>query len=239
MVEKEWILKIQNKVINMEKEYYSEKVMAKLIANTRRRKRHDNLVEIARQIRWLENDLGGLKEVSEKIGISRDQLHQFLSVEKLSPEVKKLVENRKIDSINTVHYMRNFSHKAQKVIANEVINKRLSPSDIRVIAPLRLNKEQQNIKDIISRVRNAKNVRLYVLYFQVPRVLQEGIELNKAFGQIIGEGEIYSFKVEGSRGILEVTEVGKAKLRDEAKRRKLTLKKLINEIVKVTKEMKG
>ena len=70
-----------------------EYIIARLIANTRRKLRKDNLVEISNQIRWLERDLGSLKKVSETIGISVDQISQFLSVEKLCPEVKKLVEN--------------------------------------------------------------------------------------------------------------------------------------------------
>lgn len=223
----------------MEGEYNRESIVARLIANTRRKKRHDNLVEIARQIRWLEKDLGSLKEVSEKIGVSKDQLHQFLSVEKLSPEVKKLVEDRKIDLINTVHYMRNFDYEAQKRMADEVIKKKLTASDIRVLAPLRRDAGYKNIGELITRVRVAKNVKLYVLYFRVPRVLQDGVELEGLFEQIVGEDGIHSFRIDGSRGILEVTEVGKARLREAARKRNSSLKAFVDEIVRMAKVMRG
>jgi len=214
-----------------------DNIVARLIANTRRKKRHDNLVEIARQIRWLEKDLGSLKEVSKTIGVSTDQLHQFLSVEKLSPVVKKLVEDRKIDLINTVHYMRNFDYEAQKEIANEFIKKRLTAGDIRVIAPLRRDTNYKDVKAIISRVRGAKNVKLNVLYFRVPRALRDGVELTGIFESVIGEDEVYSFKVEGDMGILEITDTGKANLRYAARKRNLSLKAFVGEIVKRAKEL--
>lgn len=221
----------------MEGQYNRESVVARLIANTRRKKRYDNLVEIARQIRWLEKDLGGLKEVSQEIGVSGDQLHQFLSVEKLSPEVKKLVEDRRIDLINTVHYMRNFNYKAQKRIAEQVIDKKLTASDIRVLAPLRRDADYKSVDELISRVRSTKNVKVYVLYFNVPRVLQEGAELEDVLERIVGDEGIHSFKVEGSRGILELTEVGQARLRQEARKRNLSLKNLMREILRIAREM--
>jgi uncharacterized protein (UPF0335 family) len=223
----------------MEREYNRENVTARLIANTRRKKRYDDLVEIARQIRWLEKDLGSLKEVSKTIGISRDQLHQFLSVEKLSPEVKKLVEDRKIDLINTVHYMRNFDHKAQKEIADAVVNKGLTAGDIRVLAPLGRDTDYQNVQDLISRVRGAKNVKLYVLYFHVPRALQDGMELEGMFKSIVGESEVHSLTTEGSTGILEITERGRAKLREEARKQNLSLRAFVGKIVRMAREMAG
>jgi hypothetical protein len=222
----------------MEGEYNRENVIARLIANTRRKKRYDDLVEIARQIRWLEKDLGSLREVSKTIGISRDQLHQFLSVEKLSPEVKKLVEDRKIDLINTVHYMRNFDYKAQKEIADAVVNRRLTSGDIRVLAPLRQAADYKNIQDLISHVRSAKNVKLYVLYFHVPRALQDGMELEGMFKSIVGENEV-DLTIEGDRGILEITEAGRAKLREEARKQNLSLRAFVGEIMRRAREMAG
>lgn len=180
----------------------------------------------------MERDLGSLTEVSKIVGISTDQLHQFLSVEKLSPEVKKLVEERKIDLINAVHYMRNFDYEAQKVIANEIINRRLTAGDLRVIAPLRKYPDYRNVTDLISRVRNAKNVKLYVLYFHVSSGLKYGKKLKEIFENIVGKNEVSSFKIEGNTGILEVTAIGKAKLREESRKRNLSLKDFVDQIIK-------
>ena len=101
-------------------EKYDQETAVRLIANTRRKKRPDSIVEIAGYIRELESDVGSLKAVSEipGIDISAHMLRQFLSVEQLYPEVKKLVAERKIDLINVVHYMRNFDEEAQKTDVN-------------------------------------------------------------------------------------------------------------------------
>lgn len=215
----------------MEPEFDRAKVIARLIANTRRKKRYDNLVEIARQIRWLEDDLGGLTEVSKAIGISTDQIRQFLSVEKLSPKVRRMVEERKIDLINTVHYMRKFDHKAQEEIASEVIRGGLTAGDIRVLAPLRNNPGYNDVRDLISRVRSTKNVKLYVLYFRVPKGLNDSEKLEDVFEDIVGEHGMSSFKIEGQTGILEVTAAGKAKLLEESKKRNVSLRAFIDNIV--------
>ena len=74
-----------------------EEIISRLLLNTKRNKRRDNIIKIAKDISWLKNELGNLQKVSEEIGISTGMLNRFLSVEKLSDTVKNLVENRQID----------------------------------------------------------------------------------------------------------------------------------------------
>ncbi len=208
-----------------------ETVIARLIANTRRRKRHNNLVQIARDIRWLENDLGSLKAVSEIIGLSLDMLQQFLSVERLCPELRKLVEERKIDLINVVHYMRNFDSVAQQAIAGEVIAGRLSAEDIRVLAPLRGNLTNTNIHQLISRVQKSRNIKVYVAYFRVPEGFDDVGSLRKRFEKIVGKTELVSLELTDNVGILELTGMGQRKLREEAKRYNLSLRRFVDKVV--------
>lgn len=208
-----------------------ETVIARLIANTRRRKRHNNLVQIARDVRWLENDLGGLKAVSETIGLSLDMLQQFLSVERLCPELRKLVEERKIDLINVVHYMRNFDSAAQQAIAGEVIAGRLSAEDIRVLAPLRGNLTNTNIHQLISRVQKSRNIKVYVAYFRVPKGFADVGSLKKRLEKIVGKTELVSLELTNSTGVLELTWMGQRKLRQAAKKRRLSLRKFVAMIV--------
>jgi len=208
-----------------------ENIIARLIANTRRKKRPDNLIEIARDIRRLENNLGSLKTVSETIGIVPDMLRQFLSVERLCPEVERLVKERKIDLVNIVHYMRNFEPQAQRLIAREVIAGRLSANDIRVLAPLQKSLPHLSIDKLISRVQKSRDIKVYVAYFLVPLRSKNTGALKRRFEKIVGKAEIVSFTVKGQLGTLKLTPVGQKKLREVAKKHNLSLRKFVDMIV--------
>jgi len=212
---------------------YDQQTAARLMANIHRKKRPDNLVKIAGYIRRLESDVGSLKAVSEipEVDISTDMLRQFLSIERLCPEVQRLVEERKIDRINIVHYMRNFDPTAQQIIAKEVIAEQLSANDIRVLAPLRRAFPQKPAEQLISHVQNSRDVKSYIAYFQVPAEIEDAQALRKRFEQIVGETEIMSYTVEDCVGMLELTSVGHKRIREEAKNSKLSLRKLFDNIV--------
>lgn len=216
---------------SMNGETTRESVIARLIANTCRRKRPNNLVKIARDIRWLQDDLGSLKAISETIGISTDQLWQFLSVERLCPEVRKLVEERKIDLVNTVHYMRDFDAEAQQVIAREVIAGRLSGEDIRVLAPLHKSLPHLTIDQLIERVQKSRDVKVYVAYFRLPRGFKDADVLEKRFEGIVGHTEIVSFTVEDRVVTLKLTSSGRKKLQEAANERNMSLRKFVDAVV--------
>ena len=207
-----------------------ESVIARLVANTCRRKRPNNLVEISRAIRWLQDDLGSLKAVSETIGISTDQLSQFLSVERLCPEVRELVKERKIDLVNTVHYMRDFDVEAQQVIAREVIAGRLSGEDIRALAPLHKSLPHLTIDQLIERVQESRDVKIYVAYFYVPSGFQDSDALKRRFEGIVGQSEIVSFTVEDRIGTLKLPPSGRKKLQEAAKERNMSLRKFVDAV---------
>ena len=221
----------------MNREAEREKIIARLIANTRRKKRINNLVEIAHDIRLLEKDLGSLKAVSEIIGISNDMLRQFLSVEQLSPAVQKLVKERKIDLINIVHYMRNFDPKEQLAIAQKVIEGDLSAGDIRVLAPLKKQLPNLPIDQLISRIQKSRNIRIYIAYFFIPQKLENIDTLKKRFEKIIGKNGIVSLSVKGRVGTLELTPNGKKKIITVAREHNLSLRKFVDMLV-LNKEFK-
>jgi len=202
-------------------------VIARLIANTLRKKRANNLIEIARDIGWLEKDLGGLKAVSNIIGISTGMIRRFLSVEQLCPEVQKLVEKRKIDLINIVHYMKNFKPEAQKTIAKKVIAGELSANDVRVLAPLHNSLPNLSIDQLISRVQKSKNIRVYVAYFRIPLGFKDMETLKRRFEKIVGKNNILSLSIKDSVGTLELNSLGQKELREAAKERKMTLRKFV------------
>lgn len=71
-----------------------------VFGNTRRKKRKENLVTIAKAFEFLVKCYGSQKEVAEKVGISSEMIRQFLTVLKLPAEVQKLFVKREIDSVD-------------------------------------------------------------------------------------------------------------------------------------------
>ena len=79
-----------------------ESALAILFANTKRKKRSENLLTVAQSCEYLVKLYGSQKAVAEKIGLSTEMIRQFLSVLKLPKEVQKLVSDRQIDRIDIV-----------------------------------------------------------------------------------------------------------------------------------------
>jgi len=208
-----------------------ELVTARLLANTRTRRRPDNLVDIARDIRWLESHLGSLRAVSELVGISSDMLNRFLSVERLAPEVRELVQEREIDHINTVHYIRGFDAEGQHVIAEELVAGRLSEGDVRVLAPLRRSLPHLSVAELVSRVQTSKDKKVYVAYFHVPSDSEGIAALKDRFAEAVGEDNIVAFSVEEELGTLKLTPPGLKKLRQAARERKMSLRRFVDSVV--------
>lgn len=215
----------------MNKENNEEIVIARLIANTLRKKRPNNLMAIANDIRWLKNDLGSLRAVSKIIGISTDMLGQFLSVEDLCPQVQQLVKKRQIDLINIVRYIRGFTPQEQQVIAKEVIAGRLSATDIRVLAPLKTNHPKLTIDKLISRIKKARNIREYIAYFNIPKEFTYAAGIKNRFEKIIGKNEIISFDVKNLVGTIKLTFIGQKRVKESAKEHNLSLREFVDLIV--------
>lgn len=74
--------------------------LAIVFGNTRRKKRKEDLVTIARAVEYLVKLYKSQKAVAEKVGLSPEMIRQFLTVLKLPAEVQKLFSNRQIDSVD-------------------------------------------------------------------------------------------------------------------------------------------
>ena len=208
-----------------------ESVTARLLANTRTRRRPDSLVGIARDIRWLEGHLRSLHAVSQLIGISVGMLNRFLSVESLAPETRRLVEEREIDHINTVYYMRGFDAEGQRVIAEEVMAGRLSGGDVRVLAPLHRSLPHLPVAELVSRVQSSKDKKVFVAYFHVPSDRGGADILRERFAGSVGEDNIVALSVEEELGTLKLTPQGLERLRQAARDRNMQLRRLVDALV--------
>ena len=208
------------------------KVISRLIKNTRTKKRYSNLLDVARDIRWLQNFYGSLSEVAKTLRISEEMLQQFLSVEKLSPKVKKLIRDRRIDSVTIAHKIKNLNESEQNLIAHAVMDGRLTSSDVRALIAMKAQNPRLSIKKLISRIKNSKDIRLYVLKFRLPEELRKESLLRKKIEQLLSQTDIHSLAIENSIAVLTITKHGTEVLRKEARNRKLTLKAFVDEFIR-------
>lgn len=210
-------------------------LLARLIINTKRKVRQDNIVEIAEEITELSQKLGGIKQVSEKLNISSEMLSHFLKVKKLNVEVKKLVEKRKIDSVTVVKYLSKFIEEEQIYIANEIIKGNLNSVELRYIYPLRNKFRELSIQDVVNKHLQSKNIKISKAVFEI-RDNKLSIEnLKNVFSKIVGEENFISVNIENNTGTLKVSQNGEKILRDSARKENMTLKqffsKTLNDIV--------
>jgi hypothetical protein len=212
----------------MNEDIYS--ITARLIKNTKTKKRIHSIPIIAKDIDNLSKRLGGLEKVSREIGISKEMLGNFLKVKKLTKEVYELVNDRKIDSVTLVKYLSKFPPSEQLFIAREIINNSLNSRELRAIYPLRLRYPNLSINEVIEKHFKSKNLKILKAFFQVP-LSQNPSSLSVIFENKLGSENIISLEVKNHLGIIKITVEGEKILRKEAKDQNLNLNAYINKLL--------
>lgn len=152
----------------------ADSALALVVANTRMAerpgvKRPHSLTQIAAAIRAAENGYGSLKEVANRVGITVEMLRRFLSVERLHPKVRALAANRRVDSLNSVHYMAVLPKADQPAVADAVITGKWSGTDVRALAPLRNRNPKASIVKLMARLARSRNQTVYAIVFPLAR----------------------------------------------------------------------
>ena len=128
-----------------------ETALTILFANTRRKKRNNDLITIAKSCEYLTKLYGSQKAVAEKVGLSTEMIREFLSALKLPEEVQKLISDRKIDSIDIVREISVLKDPSKRIVAAKALANSLS-KDVRDVKRL--------IKDTNLSVAEAKKAVL-------------------------------------------------------------------------------
>ena len=97
--------------------------LAIMFGNTKRKKRNVDLITLAKSCEILVKRYGSRKEVGEILGLSAEMIRQILTPLKVSDEVKKLISEKKIDSIDLVMHLssikdQNLQTKAALMLTN-------------------------------------------------------------------------------------------------------------------------
>jgi hypothetical protein len=128
-----------------------ETALAIVFANTKRKKRPDDLITIANAFDYLVRLYGSQKVVAEKVGLSTEMLREFLTPLKLPEEIQKLVSDRRVDSIDIIREISALKEPSKQIAATEAFINSLS-KDVRDIKRL--------VKDANVSVKDAKKVVL-------------------------------------------------------------------------------
>jgi len=206
------------------------RILARLIRNTRTRKRVDDVVTVANQISLLQSEYGSLDKVSEKVGISKGMLRRFLAVYQIDEKVRELVRERKIDSVAFVNQVKNLPPNEQLYLADLFQKREISTDDLKAILPYRKINKKLAIEQIVKNVMETKDIKTYVLIFPKPPGSDES-EIKKYFGDLVGEDNIYTVRLKGEMLEVALLKKGKDRIFQVAKGRGLTLKEFVFDMI--------
>jgi hypothetical protein len=214
------------------KERECAEALGALIANTRRVRRKLSLVEVAEWIDIARCGLGSLRAVGERIGLSEEMLRQFATVKDLSPKVKKLVAERKIDRVDVAHRLSKLPPSEQYQVATLVVAGELDSDDVRAVVALRRSVPDLDIAEVVDRVRSSRNIKEHVAYFPIPVPGCDVKLLRSWLAEVVGEANIRSLTIQGALGTLVLNSEGRKRLAQAARDAGLTKRKVIDAIVR-------
>ncbi len=215
--------------------YYSniQNIIFRLYNSTKTRKRDHSLFQVAEDLIFLREKLGGMKNVSKEVDVTSGMLNKFLSVYKVSKPVQNLIEERKIDSVSIVFYLSQLNHPDQEYLANLFLKNKLTSQDLRVLVPLRKKFPDEELDILLDRIQKSKNRKISVIEFSEANLQKSISEVEALIETIIGFDEIIELNCnDASLCRLKVTKEGEKKLRAYSKRQKLTLQQLMEKIIK-------
>ena len=167
--------------------------------------------------------------MAEKVGLSTEMLREFRSVMKLTPDVRKLVANRTIDSVDLVYRISKLDAAGQKEVVRKYLEEQLSGDDVRVISSYTTKTGKRSLK-AIEDVVSSRNIQIYVLQVNNTTVQQRGRLVQRIKDVVRSEG-ILNFSSKGSTLSVELSKAGQKRLREEAKRKKKTLRQFVSDLI--------
>lgn len=215
----------------MEQDKKLKKALALIITCTRRIKRPKDIVTLAKSISYAEKRMGDLEAVAEVVGLSVRQLKDFQTAQKLCAEVKTLVKNRVVDSVDVVKNLSRLTPKKQKTLAMYFADGKVTSKDVRIITTFAQKFPSKSIKKVIMDYQKSKDIRVYVAQFRLPARFNNHVGLHKRFEEIVGQREIIKWQLRGRIVVLELTVIGYKNLREAVRKERTTLRKFVTSVV--------
>jgi len=142
-----------------------QRALAIVFANTKRKKRTEDLVTIAEAFDHLVKLYGSRRAAARKVGLSAEMVREFLKILSLSAEVKQLVRTRKIDRLDVAYKISILPNREEQIkAARQSVG--LSTDDVRDVKRLMssagMSAEESKKKVLESRLRG---LHLFVMDF--------------------------------------------------------------------------
>ncbi len=139
--------------------------LAILFANTKRKKRTEDLVTIAEACEYLVELYGTQKAVAEKVGLSSEMVREFRKILTLPREVQQMVKNREIDHLDIAYRISMVAEPGRQIeIARQVA--KLQSKDLRdvkrLISTAGLSTQESKKKVLESKL---KGLHVFVMDF--------------------------------------------------------------------------
>jgi len=208
-----------------------KKAIAIIISGTRRGKRNIDMVKLVDSISYAEQCMGSLNAVAESVKLSVQQLKDFLAVNKLCKEVKKLVSERAIDSVDVVKNIGQLPKEKQIILAREITKGRISSKDVRIITTFMKKFPTRSVQRILRDYYESRDKKTYVVQFAMLGNGEQN-DLKRFFEKMLGKDVIVSLETKGGKTNLEVSAEGYRKLREAAKRKRTSLRKFFTNILR-------
>jgi hypothetical protein len=206
--------------------------LAALIASTRRKNRKLNPLEVAEKIQIAKDGIGSLPKVAERIGLSYEMLRQIFSVRKCSEQVKELVREGKLESYDILHRISKLPIPNQITVAKAVIAGELNSEDVRAIVSFyRDLANEMSIGRAIERIKSSRNIKQYVVYFELESENIKFSILRSRFEKIFGKENIVSLREDDGIGELVLNVEGRKRLETAAKSNRMRKRNFIQKIV--------
>jgi hypothetical protein len=186
--------------------------LARIVANTRRKKRLVSIPDLAGYIAAAADELGGLPILGERVILSPTMLRQFLAVRDLDPLVKERFESRELDSVDLCAQLATLSSKDQIFLAEKAAVGSIQTKDVRDFRELRHLDKDSPANELLEKILHSKPARQFIAEF----VLRGGSidEVRDRFANHVKPINIIQLSATGSIARLTLTEEGRNKLRD-------------------------
>jgi len=212
-----------------------------LILNTNRVNRPLNLIKVSRKMKKYVNTLGSTKAAAEDLKLSPRMVNLFLTVLGLPPEIKSLIEERKIESLDLAYRLTLLDNLEDQVfLASKYIEGEIETKDVREIVSIKRKKPDTGIKEILSdfyKYKDTKRYRYVLSVFSLGRRKPGGTsagirnEIEKKIEGELGSNSLECVEISGSVVALTLTEVGYRLLQRRAKKLGISKKEAVTEIL--------
>jgi len=210
-----------------------EALIIELILNTHTTRRALNLIEMVDRIEILKKELGSLSAVAKKLDLSDEIIREFWSAKTLPSEVKKIIRNRNIDSLDIAYRISLLKDKDKQVcLALKIIEGGLTSKAVRGVVSILRRDPNKTIEEAINKYNEIKNIIRYKIIFPYKSLMRNNQKINNQnikmkIKRELGPNSIYEFSITNRFVTLILSEDGFRTLKKKAKEKEITKKELI------------